>query len=228
MGMAGAMASMSFYPDGSFRDGQGLRKKFSQAAATAAAASNDEEEAGAAASAGRWFWTPSMWVWGQTLEKAIQDYVNGGWLQIDKEFLDWWSATSGSTQADSHSNGSVRKNNQGVQKTVDFGGSDDGSKGEEACSSNQSDAIPGVKKKPNTGKDYVPGYDGTTPLREYERRVLLFRSTTGIDKEFQGGKLVEKLTGDAWEATESLDLGSLRCPEGPDLLIAHLKKCWNP
>ena len=54
MGMAGAMASMSFYPDGSFRDGQGLRKKFSQAAATAAAASNDEEEAGAAACSQRW------------------------------------------------------------------------------------------------------------------------------------------------------------------------------
>lgn len=44
------------------------------------------------------------------------------------------------------------------------------------------------RRKPNTGKEDVPGHDGTITMREYERRVRLFQSVTGVDKEYQAGK----------------------------------------
>lgn len=56
-------------------------------------------------------------------------------------------------------------------------------------------------------------------MGEYERRVKLFQSTTGIDKEFQAGKLIEKLTGEAWSATECLDVAQLRCEDGVEKLL---------
>ncbi|CAE7631963.1 RE1 [Symbiodinium sp. CCMP2592] len=57
-----------------------------------------------------------------------------------------------------------------------------------------------------TGKDYIPEYDGTTPMREYQRRVKLFEMSTGIDPSFRAQKLMEKLSGNAWLATESIPL----------------------
>ena len=48
-------------------------------------------------------------------------------------------------------------------------------------------------------------------MREYERRVRLFQSSTGID-------------GDAWAATESLDVNALKCDSGVEMLLKHL---WN-
>ena len=36
-------------------------------------------------------------------------------------------------------------------------------------------------QKQKTGKDYVPEFDGTGPMRGYERRVRLFEFSSGID-----------------------------------------------
>ena len=59
-------------------------------------------------------------------------------------------------------------------------------------------------------------------MREYQKQVRLFQSTTGIDKEYQAGKLVERLTGLAWEVCETLDWKSLKHPDGVERLLQHL------
>ena len=60
----------------------------------------------------------------------------------------------------------------------------------------------------DSGKEYVPEFDGKfSTMREYQRRVRLYESTTAIDdKMYQAGRLVERMTGDAWKATETLHL----------------------
>ena len=73
-----------------------------------------------------------------------------------------------------------------------------------------------------TGKDYIPEFNGRTPMREYERRVRLFQANTQIHSSYQAGKLVERLTDQAWKATETLDIKSLKNNQGVDTLLQHL------
>ena len=67
-----------------------------------------------------------------------------------------------------------------------------GSLDEEATSSSKATAAPKA-----SGKDFIPEYDGSGPMREYQRRVKLFELSTGIDPSFRAQKLMEKLTGNA-------------------------------
>ncbi|CAE7707379.1 RE1 [Symbiodinium sp. CCMP2592] len=85
-----------------------------------------------------------------------------------------------------------------------------------------------TKGAPKTGKDHVPEYDGKTAMREYARRVKLFESSTGIDPSYRAQKLMEKLSGQAWMATESLDLEDLKHPNGVQRLLDHLWQELEP
>eukprot|EP00439_Symbiodinium_sp_Y106_P065967 s2396_g10.t1 len=84
------------------------------------------------------------------------------------------------------------------------------------------------KDVPKTGKDHVPEYSRGTPMREYQRRVRLFESSTGIDPSCRAQKLMEKLTGQAWMATESLDLDYIKHPDGVKRLLQHLWQELEP
>eukprot|EP00434_Breviolum_minutum_P024369 symbB.v1.2.021520.t1/scaffold1859.1/size98302/6 len=84
------------------------------------------------------------------------------------------------------------------------------------------------RKKPVTGKEVVPSYNGESALREYRRRVDLFLATTGIDEEFRAGRLMEKLEGRAWQATQTLQVSRLRSSEGVQYLLDHLQKELEP
>ncbi|CAE7318532.1 ATJ49, partial [Symbiodinium microadriaticum] len=79
-----------------------------------------------------------------------------------------------------------------------------------------------------SGKDFIPEFDGTAPMREYQRRVNLFEISTTIDPSFRAQKLMEKLTGTAWLATESIPLESLKHPDGVKRLMDHLWKELEP
>ena len=73
-----------------------------------------------------------------------------------------------------------------------------------------------------TGKDYIPEFDGRSAMREYERRVRLFEANTSIHPTFRAGKLIERLTDQAWLATEMLDIKTLKTNDGVDKLLQHL------
>ena len=79
-----------------------------------------------------------------------------------------------------------------------------------------------------SGKDFIPEFDGTAPMREYQRRVNLFEISTTIDPSFRAQKLMEKLTGTAWLATESIPLETLKHPDGVKRLMDHLWKELEP
>ncbi len=83
-------------------------------------------------------------------------------------------------------------------------------------------------REPKTGKEIIPSFDGSTPLRDYRRRVQLFLSTTGIDPEFRAGRLVEQMTGVAWKTTETLQMDRLRSPQGVEYLLEHLQAELEP
>ena len=81
---------------------------------------------------------------------------------------------------------------------------------------------------PKTGKDHVPEFSGDTPMREYQRRVRLFEASTGIDASYRAQKLMERLSGQAWMATESLDLSYIKHPDGVERLLKHLWQELEP
>ena len=74
----------------------------------------------------------------------------------------------------------------------------------------------------------VPSWDGSGPFRNYRRRIDLFLSTTGIDPPYRAGRLIEQLTGEAWLATETLEMSNLRTDEGVTLLMEHLRSELEP
>ncbi|CAE8713408.1 unnamed protein product [Polarella glacialis] len=82
--------------------------------------------------------------------------------------------------------------------------------------------------RPNAGKDHVPEFDGETPMRLYVRKVQIFQYNTTIDEEYQGGKLLERLTGKAATAAEMIDVGELRHQLGVQRLLAHLWEELEP
>ena len=91
-----------------------------------------------------------------------------------------------------------------------------------------SDAGSQSKVNPKTGKDHVPEYDGKAPMRDYERRVRLFESATGIDPCYRAQKLMERLSGAAWTATEGLELQDLKHEQGVQRLLKHLYQELEP
>ena len=83
-------------------------------------------------------------------------------------------------------------------------------------------------KAPRTGKKFVPEFFGSTPMRDYARRVRLFEASTGIDPEYRAQKLMERLTGQAWLATETINLESLKNQHGVNRLLDHLWQELEP
>ena len=79
-----------------------------------------------------------------------------------------------------------------------------------------------------TGKDYIPEFDGKTPMRDYERRVRLFEANTSIHPTYRAGKLIERLKDQAWKATEMIDIMSLKVHDGVDRLLRHLWEELEP
>ena len=144
---------------------------------------------------GKWWETPLGWTWGESLDQSIEWAIERKWFSPTKEFCRWWSEQSGAAKSDG---ASVTASEEG-----------------------QSTSTTSTAKK-NAGKEFVPEYDGTSSMREYQRRVRLFESTTAIDKCFQAGRLVERMSGQAWKATETLDIGSLKCDDGVQILPNHL------
>ena len=55
-------------------------------------------------------------------------------------------------------------------------------------------------------------------MREYR----LFEISTSIDPSYRAQKLMEKLSGTAWLATETIPLESLKHPQGVERLLKHL------
>lgn len=183
---------------------------------------------------GQWFWTPQIWVRGASRDEAIQTCIRKGWINVDRDFLDWWSnvgrgghggdGSSHSGNADSKASG--RESHEGGDsgnmpvEAEEFG--DEEGLGHDHSSTSKSERS--GSKKPNTGKDLIPEHDGVVTMREYQRRVRIFQSTTSIDEEYQAGKLLEKLSGDAWSAAEMIDVQSLKQKDGVEILLKHL---WN-
>jgi len=58
--------------------------------------------------------------------------------------------------------------------------------------------------------------------------VQIFEASTKLPKERRGGRLLERLEGEAFDATETLDVASLSVPDGVALLMAHLRKKFEP
>ena len=172
---------------------------------------------------GQWYRTPKLWVWGTSLDDGIRHCVARGWLDLDSAFCTWWNEQSSSGSQPSA--GAPASEVNGVRSS---GHSDAEAEGgglgerREDASSVSDKAETSSSRKPNTGKEHIPGHDGLVTMREYQKRVRLFESTTSIDPEYQAGKLLERLSGVAWECTETLDVKSLKHVEGVQRLLDHL------
>ena len=75
---------------------------------------------------------------------------------------------------------------------------------------------------------FVPSWDGSlSSWRDFRRRVCVWEESTSTKVEKRGAKLLSKLTKEAWAATQTLSLESLRNPEGVATLLAHLEGSLN-
>ena len=179
---------------------------------------------------GQWYDTPQGWFWGRDLDSAIEYGIQRGWITVTRDFMCWWSARSelaraGASRGQAPSSSGDAVDGGEAEERSSTVGAVRGQFGEDRQSvAGHSSTKSGSAqdKKPNMGKDWIPTHDGSCSMREYERRVRLYQATCSIDPEYQAGRLVEKLQGDAWSAVETLDLTKLKCAEGVDLLLQHL------
>eukprot|EP00971_Amphidinium_carterae_P327486 6458882-Amphidinium_carterae.1 len=72
----------------------------------------------------------------------------------------------------------------------------------------------------------VRDYDGKD--EDYERKVSIYEANSRVAKARRGGKLLERLSGDAFRKVETLDPSELRCDEGVQMLLAFLRDKYEP
>ncbi len=161
-------------------------------------------------SLGKWWNTPQGRLWGNSLDEAIEHALSRGWIHLDKAFCTWW--TGGSTSEADNSRESSQE--QSVQGSTHGQSANDSEEGE--------------SKKDRSGKDSIPEYDGTSTIREYRRRVKLFESVTSISPQYRGGRLLERLSGLAWRAAETLNIDDLKNENGVAILLDHLESELEP
>ena len=196
-----------------------------------------------------WNTASGRWVWQddhgdqQQQEPPLQEDEGGhqdGWRHQPDENYEWsYGRTGGESQQSTwsgygywegewgHSSGIPRTSSGREETASDSAGR--GAVGEEyGTEASNHGSGSNDRKKPVTGKEVVPSYNGESALREYRRRVDLFLATTGIDEEFRAGRLMEKLEGRAWQATQTLQVSRLRSSEGVQCLLDHLQKELEP
>ena len=176
---------------------------------------------------GKWWHTPKGWVWGKTLDDGINYAVRNSWFGLDRAFCGWWNAQEagfGSGSMDdresskeagtgSYEHGSGERDSKGSEKDFKMSTHGDDEDDEDSDKKN---------KRRYSGKEHVPEHDGEISMREYQRRVRIFQSTSSISEEFQAGKLLERLRGDAWKAAETIEVSQLKCKDGVEKLLRHL------
>ena len=170
---------------------------------------------------GSWFETPQCWVWGRDLNSAIEQAVKSGWVQPDRAFCAWWLEQGSETVSDRKSEHGSSHKTEGrecsdVRSVKSDGNFDERSENEKEDSEDRRG------KRGYSGKEHVPEHDGVITMREYERRVKIFQSTSSIAEEFQAGRLLERLHGEAWRAAETLEVSQLKCKNGVRILLQHL------
>ncbi|OLP76029.1 T-complex protein 1 subunit eta, partial [Symbiodinium microadriaticum] len=148
---------------------------------------------------------------------------------------DSWSSWAGNQQRpplDDSAQGHRRNSAQSMTASTELPASteDHEAEGVDDQDPRDSDLGSGSTRKdvPKTGKDHVPEFSGSTTMREYQRRVRLFEASTGIDASYRAQKLMERLSGQAWLATESLDLSYIKHPDGVERLLQHLWQELEP
>jgi hypothetical protein len=166
------------------------------------------------ADSGRWWNTPKGRFWGDTLDEAVEWAVKQGWITTDKAFCQWWSSQ-----------------NEAIPESLDEGTEEPIPDLEPINASGEGDrpsSSVGSSEKVRYGKDSIPEFDGSTTMREYRRRVKLFESVTSISPQYRAGRLLERLSGLAWKAAETLDLESIKTENGVSVLLAHLDQELEP
>ena len=166
-----------------------------------------------------WGSTWQSWDWSDQRRSWNDQDWHGGWNQ------DAWShpdSASASHRVSAGDDGEAHRRDS-LPTTVETAPKENGDGG--SVNGSQQSSKP---REPKTGKEIIPSFDGSTPLRDYRRRVQLFLSTTGIDPEFRAGRLVEQMTGVAWKTTETLQMDRLRSPQGVEYLLEHLQAELEP
>ena len=74
----------------------------------------------------------------------------------------------------------------------------------------------------------VPEWDGKSHRSFYFRRIDIWKSTTGCPPEKQALKLLQKLTGEAFEKLEHVDPESLRREDGIELYKKAIVDVYEP
>ena len=177
-------------------------------------------------------WTAQQWPWsygnywywsgqGRNWQSHAGDYA--GWWQQNRPSGqdDGAHAAPGRSGESRRASGSTTAAMASEENVGDehFAHHEDRAEDEEASSLIRS---ADGSKKPLTGKDVIPEYSGDYPMREYVRRVRLFEAGTAIDPSFRAQRLMQKLTGQAWEATETIEIASLQSPDGVQKPLDHL------
>lgn len=163
---------------------------------------------------GKWWYTPKGWVWGKNLSEGVNYAVKHDWFTLDGAFCAWWQE-----QAEEGSERDSWKGRESSSKEGDEG------LNEKEPRWNGSEVEGGESKTEGrkfSGKEKVPEHDGTISMRDYQRRVKIWQATSAISPEFQAGRLLERLSGDAWKAAETLEVHQLKSANGVEALLRHL------
>ena len=75
----------------------------------------------------------------------------------------------------------------------------------------------------------VPEWDGKTTHRNvYFRKIDIWVATTGVSPEKQALRLLQKLTGEAFEKLDNVTMAELRVPDGVDIFKKKIIDAYEP
>ena len=85
------------------------------------------------------------------------------------------------------------------------------------------------KKERDDRGDTIPEWDGKSfSLNVYKRKVRLYEASSQTPASRRGCKLLQKLTGDAFDKTEHLDPNTLVHEDGVARLLSYLEAKYEP
>ena len=161
-----------------------------------------------------WYWKPYQWQWGS-------DDSWNGWQKTGQNESESGGSKTGPPDEEARDAAARRASTSTMGDDAGETATDSWMAYERRASM-EDEVGSTASRLPKVGKDNIPEFDGSTTMREYQRRVRLFEISTSIDPSYRAQKLMEKLSGTAWLATESIPLESLKHPQGVERLLKHL------
>ena len=168
-----------------------------------------------------------------TAPSGGRDQCGHDWSNASARDVDWWHRDRRDWHGQSWQHRAGRRYNSDYYDYCDYSESHDNRDAWEAWrplqSWESSSTTPASTANAKDEKEHVPEWDGKSEtLKTYRRRVAIYVANSRTSPSRQGGKLLERFTGAAFQRTENLDPNTLKTDDGVKKLMDFLSSKFEP